>query len=92
VDLAEAKRALSGRCFIKGNIDPVNVLLRGTPEVVYEDALRRIAIAGPGGGYILSSACSVPPHAPPENIMKLRAAVEAVSSRQEEQLRISNAG
>jgi hypothetical protein len=82
VDLAEAKRVLAGRCFIKGNIDPVNVLLRGTPEVVYEDALRRIAIAGPGGGYILSSACSVPPHAPPENIMKLRAAAEAVSSRQ----------
>jgi len=76
VDLAGAKRLLAGRCFIKGNMDPVNVLLQGTPETVYEDARRRIAVAGPGGGYILSSACSVSPHAPPANILKLREAAE----------------
>ena len=28
----------------------------------------------PGGGYILSSACSVAPHTPPENIEQLRRA------------------
>jgi len=44
---------------------------------VLEDARRRVAIAGPGGGYILSSACSVPPGAPPANVRALRAAVEA---------------
>jgi len=30
-----------------------------------------------GGGYILSTACSVPPGAPPENVRALRAAADA---------------
>lgn len=78
VELADAKHQLQGRLFIKGNVDPVNTVLRGTPEACYLDARRRIDIAGPGGGYILSTACSVPPHAPPENIVQLaRAAADA---------------
>ena len=78
IDLADAKRRLAGRVFIKGNVDPVNVVLQGTPEDCYRDARQRIAIAAPGGGYILSTACSVPPHAPPANIAALtRAAREA---------------
>lgn len=77
VELADAKRRIGGRLFIKGNMDPVNTLLRGTPDHVREDAERRLAIGMPGGGYILSTACSVPPAAPPENILQLRSAVEA---------------
>ncbi len=76
VELADAKRQLQGRLFIKGNIDPVNTILLGTPDDVYAAARERIEIAAPGGGYILSSACSVPPAAPPENIARLRQAVE----------------
>jgi uroporphyrinogen decarboxylase-like protein len=80
VDLAAAKRALDGRVFIKGNVDPVNTILRGTPDDCYRDARERIRIASPGGGYILSTACSVPPHAPPKNIEQLaRAAEEAAA-------------
>ncbi len=78
VDLADARRRLAGRVFIKGNVDPVNTVLRGTAEDCYRDARARIAIAGPGGGYVLSTACSVPPHAPPANIAALaRAASDA---------------
>lgn len=68
VDLKDAKRILSDKAFIKGNIDPVNILLRGTRDAVVEDVKARLAVGKPGGGYILSSACSVPPHTPPENI------------------------
>ncbi len=74
VDLGDAKQRVGGRVFLKGNVDPVNTVLRGTPDQCREDARRRLAIAMPGGGYILSTACSVAPHAPPENI---RALVEA---------------
>jgi hypothetical protein len=78
VDLADARRRLGPGVFIKGNVDPVNVVLRGTPETCYRDATARIAIAGAAGGYILSTACSVPPHAPPENIEALtRAACDS---------------
>ncbi|MCK6561817.1 hypothetical protein HUU39_22835, partial [candidate division KSB1 bacterium] len=68
VELAEAKKILGGRVFIKGNIDPVNTLLNGSPAKVKADVQHRIAIGKPGGGYILSSACSVAPHTPPANI------------------------
>ena len=43
VDLEEAVRLLSGRIFIKGNVDPVNTLLRGDAEKV---RARRLAGAG----------------------------------------------
>jgi uroporphyrinogen decarboxylase-like protein len=77
VELAEARRRLSPHVFIKGNIDPVNTALRGTPDDCYRAATERIAAAGPRQ-YILSTACSVPPRAPAENIMAIaRAAREA---------------
>ncbi len=80
VDLAQAKAQTAGRLFLKGNLDPVNTLLRGTPEDVLSAARERIQTAAPGGGYILSTACSVPPHTPPRNIAVLRDAVEACRS------------
>ncbi len=76
VDLADAKRRVGARLFLKGNLDPVNTVWRGTPPQCLEEARRRIEIAAPGGGYILSTACSVPPHAPPENIRALVRAAE----------------
>ncbi len=77
VEFADAKRRIGDRLFIKGNMDPVDTLLRGTPDHVRKDAERRLAIGMPGGGYILSTACSVPPSTPPENILQLRAAADA---------------
>ena len=77
VDLADAKTRVGGRLFLKGNVDPVGTVLLGTPESVLADARRRVEIAAPGGGYVLSTACSVPPGAPPANVRALRAAVEA---------------
>ena len=74
VELADAKRRIGKQLFIKGNLDPVHILLYGTPEQVLENALRCLAAGSPGGGYILSSACSIPPHTPPENISMLSAA------------------
>lgn len=76
VELTDAKRRLAGRLFIKGNLDPVGTLLRGSAESCYAAAVERLAAAKAGGGYILSSACSVAPHTPPENILALKRAVE----------------
>lgn len=76
VDLATARAQTRGRAFLKGNLDPVTELLQGTPDLVGLAAQKRIETAGPGGGYILSTACSVPPRTPPENVLRLRDAVE----------------
>jgi uroporphyrinogen-III decarboxylase len=76
VEIADAKRQLGGKLFIKGNLDPVNTLLLGTIHDVRGAARERIAVAAPGGGYILSSACSVAPATPPANIAVLREVAE----------------
>jgi hypothetical protein len=77
VELDEALQILGKRVFVKGNLDPVNTILLGTPEEVEAAARERLRAAMPGGAYILSTACSVSPAAPPENIMKLRETVDA---------------
>lgn len=71
VDLADAKRRIGERVFFKGNVDPVHTLLEGTPEQVYNDAIHRLEVGSSGGGYILSSACSVSPRVAPENLAML---------------------
>lgn len=68
VELEDAIAQTKGKVFIKGNIDPVNELLMGTDEMVEQAVLNRLEIAKPGGGYIMSTACSVSPHTRPERI------------------------
>ncbi len=76
VDLEDAKRRVGDRVFFKGNIDPVNTLLKKSREEVRQDALYRLKVGSPGSGYILSSACSVSPRVPPENLTVLAEASE----------------
>lgn len=66
VELEDAVALLKGKAFIKGNIDPVHTLLHGGEDKVREAVLHRLRVAAPGGGYILSSACSVAPGVRPE--------------------------
>jgi hypothetical protein len=70
-DIVEVKERYGDRLFLKGNIDPVNLLLNGTPREVYEQASYLVREVGSRGGYILSSACSVSPAVTEENIMQL---------------------
>ena len=76
VHLKEAKKQLSGKVFIKGNIDPVNTLLNSDLSGIEKDVEARINIGKPGGGYILSTACSIAPHTQPENIELLHKLAE----------------
>jgi MtaA/CmuA family methyltransferase len=71
VELSEAKKILGGKVFIKGNIDPVNTLLHGDLNLIVNDVKQRLQIGKTGGGYILSTACSVAPATPPEKIEQL---------------------
>ena len=81
VDLEAAIARLGKRVFIKGNLDPVHTLLNGSTAQVRDACRERLRIASPGGAYILSTACSVAPHTPPENIKELRAAVDDFSDQ-----------
>ncbi len=69
VDLAEAVEELTGKLFIKGNLDPVNTLMRGDFDKVRHDVTYVLETAGRAmPGMILSSACSIAPPAPPDNL------------------------
>ncbi len=61
---------------ITGNLNPA-ILQTGTPEEVYE-ATRKIVEAGKKikGGYIFSTGCELPPHAPVENVRMMTKAVD----------------
>ena len=72
VDLAEAKKRVGHNVFIKGNIDPIHVLLNGTLEIVKKDVEEKIRIGSRDGGYILSTACSIAPHTPGPHVQILR--------------------
>ena len=71
VELEEAKARVGRTIFIKGNIDPVHTLLFGSPEKVETDVRRRLGAGMPGGGFILSTACSIAPHTPAGHIEML---------------------
>lgn len=71
VDLSDAKETLRGRAFIKGNLDPVETLLRGSTDAVRAAVEDRLRGGMAGGGYVLSSACSVAPATPPANLALL---------------------
>jgi len=77
VELDDAKRRVGEKAFIKGNIDPVNVLLTQDEKAVGRDARTRLAIGKPGGRYILSTACSIAPHTPRRNVEALAGVIEA---------------
>lgn len=71
VELADAKRRVGSRLFIKGNIDSVNALLPGDMERIDAAARACLEAGAPGGGFILSTACSVSPRVPPAAVARL---------------------
>lgn len=77
VDLREAVDRIGGSVFIKGNLDSVNELCGAASEEVMETARRRLETGKKcSRGYILSTACSVSPDVPPENLLALHRCIE----------------
>jgi len=67
MNLAKAKERVSGRCGIGGNVDPIHVLLLGTPEDVRRETLKCLRQGGKQG-YLLMAGCAVPPDTPIQNL------------------------
>jgi hypothetical protein len=80
VELEDALSRVGGALFIKGNIDPVNTLLFGTPETITADVRRRLEIGGRNGGFILSTACSIAPRTPRGHVALLAPLADACAA------------
>ena len=66
--LEDAVSRVGDRAFIKGNIDPVNMLLNGTRAAIEADARNRLETGMQARGFILSTACAIAPATPAENL------------------------
>lgn len=62
-----AKQVLGGKVKTVGNIDPLGILLNGTPEQVHD----AVYAAMDSGVDVLSPGCCLPPRMPHENILAL---------------------
>jgi uroporphyrinogen decarboxylase len=74
IDIAQVKRDYGQRLCLLGNVD-LNLLGMATPEEVDREVRELIRIAGPGGGYIVTSGNSLASYVKPENALALSTAV-----------------
>ena len=80
VDIAKVRSALGPKTCILGNLDPIEVLMKGSPEVVAADARRIIREVG-GPAYVFNTGECVPRETPVENMdAMISAAREAWAS------------
>jgi len=68
MDLADAKARIGAKTTLKGHIDLLYVVMRGTPELVDQAVAEAMEIAKPGGGFIIGSSDSFREGTPPENM------------------------
>lgn len=67
-DIASVKAEMGHRVALMGNVAPLDLGVRGSPQEVEQAALACLDKAGPGGGMILSFGGGVSPGTPPPNI------------------------
>lgn len=73
MDMRETKEAVGGRLCLCGNID-CGLLLRGTPEEVYQSTCELLDTCKQGGGLVLGASNAVQPEVPIENYRAMIAA------------------
>ncbi len=81
VRLSAAKGRVGHRVCLMGNLDPVELLWRGSPAAVNCAAAQAITDTG-GRGFILGSGCELPVEAPRENVKAMIRAAHATGSRE----------
>ena len=70
-DAGKCKRTVRGRATVLGMIDPAQVMALGMPDMVRSQAREKLAVMGPGGGFIIGPGCALPADTPVENVQAL---------------------
>ena len=71
VDPAKARAAAGKDLALMGNVDPVRLILSGTPDEVKSKSYEIIDAAGKEGGLILAPGCETPIASPFENVLAM---------------------
>jgi uroporphyrinogen decarboxylase len=69
-DIAKVKELLYGKMCFAGNVNPVEVMLQGSVELVESTCKQIVETAGTDGAFTLMPGCDIPPDVPYENIAK----------------------
>lgn len=80
-DIASVGQSLRKNCCYSGNLDPIAVLERGTPEQVEAEAERIATLCYPDGGYLFCTGEMVPRDTPVENMKAMVRGVRNASRR-----------
>ena len=78
--ITEVKRRVGDRMCLMGNVNPLEIAVRGTPEEVKDETLEVLEGAG-GEGIILSVGGGVSPGMPRENILAMLEALQEFNSK-----------
>ncbi len=82
VDLDEMLEKCEGKMVMVGNINPAGIMLEGTPEEVYNEAVSILEkAAAHNGKAIPCTGCELPADSPLENILSLAKAAEDFAAR-----------
>jgi uroporphyrinogen decarboxylase len=80
-NLAEVRAGLTGKTCFSGNLDPIEVLMRGTPEEVAREAERIVSVGASAGGYLVNTGEMNPRDVPAENMTAMVRAARAAELR-----------
>ncbi len=78
-DILEIREATRGRIPISGNLDPIKVVWRGTPQTVRSEVERIVGVCREGGGYVFNTGETVPGMAPEENVTAMMRTAKQLS-------------
>ena len=80
VDLQFVKAVVDERAAFAGNLDPVALLVQGTPSQIFAAATDLLDTVGGDGNYLLMPGCDLAPTTPLANVLALALAVHASDS------------
>jgi len=79
-DIADVIARIGGRMCLMGNVNPLEIAVRGTPEDVYDETTLVLEKSG-GDGIILSVGGGVSPGMPRQNIVAMQKALADFNAR-----------
>jgi uroporphyrinogen decarboxylase len=79
MDIAEVIDRVGDRMCLMGNVNPLEIAVRGTPEEVYDETLEMLE-KSEGEGIILSVGGGTSPGMPRENILAMERALAAFNA------------
>jgi len=78
-NILEVSNALKGKAAFSGNLDPLEVLWKGTPELVKKETTRIINSCKKNGGYIFNTGEMIPREVPVENMKMMMKTAKSLS-------------